>query len=192
MKTKLKAIFTAVLVAGALAMPSSAESQVFFTVRALLSSHFRDSAHVTYVRVRPNAHQRAGIERRLGHSLPKDQYTFFVARSGDRVDGYALFDEERGQHELISFGIFFDADGGVSRVEVMAYREPYGDGIRSERFRRQFVGRDANSGFRPGHDVDSISGSTISARSACAAVHRASVLLDELVLASSDGALAAR
>ena len=38
------------------------------------------------------------------------------------------------------FATFFDCDGRVTRVEVVAYREPYGDGIRSQRFRKQFVG----------------------------------------------------
>jgi Na+-translocating ferredoxin:NAD+ oxidoreductase RnfG subunit len=190
---KLKGIFTSLaLLAAFLAIPSGAESQVFFTVRALLASHFQSSAHVSYVRVTPTPAQRAHLQERLGQPLAKSSYTFFVARSGDRVDGYALFDEERGQHEQISFGVFFDATGEVSRVEVMAYREPYGDGIRSERFRRQFVGRDARSGFHPGSDIDSISGSTISARSACAVVERATLLLHELVLPEDGRAIARR
>jgi len=192
MKTKLKAVFIygAALVAALAVLPNAVQSQVFHTVRAILGSHFSDSANVSYVQVRPGAAERARIERRLGRSLPKSEYTFFVARTGGQVDGYALFDEERGQHEMISFGTFFDARGDVTRVEVMAYREPYGDGIRSERFRRQFVGR--RGGFDIGSDIDSVSGSTISARSACRAVERATVLLHELVLDSDADTLARR
>ncbi len=187
MITKLKYIFSFTSLVGALtfASPSALQSQVFHSVRTLLSSHFRDSASVSYVRVRPTGATRSRIERRLGRALAGDQYTFFVAQTSDRVDGYALFDEERGQHEMISFGTFFDAQGRVTRVEVMAYREPYGDGIRAARFREQLVGRTADSGFRVGRDIDSISGSTISARSMCIAVERATVLLEEMVLSGA-------
>lgn len=194
MKTKLKAVFIccAALAAVIPFHPTGAESQVFHSMRSLLGSHFSESANVSYVQVRPRGADRARIERRLGRSLPADEYTFFVARSAGRVDGYALFDEERGQHEMISFGTFFDARGSVTRLEVMAFREPYGDGIRSSRFRRQFVGHDAGDRLTLGRDVDSVSGSTLSARSACRAVERASVLLEELVLASDDPTLARR
>ena len=70
--------------------------------------------------------------------------------------------------------VTYDFDQGV--------REAYGAGIRSTQFRRQFVGRTGKSTFRPGDDIDVISGATISAHSLTRAVHRAAVLLDELVL----------
>jgi electron transport complex protein RnfG len=181
----LKSIISKTLVAGlALSfwLPLPAQAEVYFTLRELLATHFKGSARVSYVQVRPSAEQREHVERRLGRALGKPDYTFYVARSGNHVDGYALFDEERGQHELISFATFFDPQGRVTRVEVLAYREPYGDGIRSERFRRQFVGRRASSGFSPEHDIDAISGASISSRSMCAGVQRASVLLDETLL----------
>ena len=84
-----------------------------------------------------------------------------------------------------------DPEAKVTRVEIVAYREPYGDGIRAERFRRQFVGKGARAGFAPDRDIDAISGATISSRSMCAGVQRASVLLEE-TLAHSRATLAAR
>lgn len=167
--------------AGALA-PSPAAAETFYTVPQLLSEHFAKSERVSFEKVGLDGPQRARIEQRLGRSLAKSGYTFYVASTRGKVDGYALFDEERGQHELISFATFFDAAGEITRVEVVAYREPYGDGIRAERFRRQFVGRRAASGFRPNKDIDAISGATISSRSMCAGVKRASVLLEETLL----------
>jgi Na+-translocating ferredoxin:NAD+ oxidoreductase RnfG subunit len=173
-------VFTSACFLGGFVAPARAD--VFFTVRELLSEQFRQSERVTHVKVRPNSVQRERIERRLGRSLGRSEYTFYVAMSGGRVDGYALFDDERGQHEPISFATFFDTHGQVTRVEIVAYREPYGDGIRGERFRRQFVGKNATSGYRPDQDVDAISGATISSRSMCAGVERATVLLSETLL----------
>ena len=92
--------------------------------------------------------------------------------------GYALFDSEKGQHELMDVATFFDAKGKVTRVELMSFREPYGDGVKSERFRQQFIGKDARSGFVAGRDIDTISGATLSSRAMAKAVQRAAVLLD--------------
>jgi electron transport complex protein RnfG len=166
------------LALAALAPVRTAHAEQFWTTQALLADQFKSSLNVSYVRARLDPAVRARLEARLGRALPKTEYTLFIAKSGERVDGYALFDEQVGQHEPISFATFFDAAGAVTRVEVVAYREPYGEGIRSERFRKQFVGRNAKSKYRAGDDVDTISGATISSRSTCIAVERAVVLVE--------------
>jgi electron transport complex protein RnfG len=157
-------------------------AEVYFTIRELLAQQFRSSERVRFIKVRPSDSQRQAIELRLGKPLAKPEYVVYMATTGARTDGYALFDEERGQHELISFATFFDAGGLITRLEVLAYREPYGDGVRAERFRRQFVGRGARSAFVLNRDIDAISGATISSRSLCTGVLRASLVLDEAVL----------
>jgi len=169
---------------------SGVQGQVYFTVQQLLGEHFHSSEQVTFRRVSITDHLRGRMEHELGVKLPKTQYTVYVATSRGKVDGYALFDEERGQHEMIGFATFFDAQGAITRVEVTAFREPHGDGVRAEQFRRQFVGRTALSGFAPQKDIDAISGATISSRSLCKGVRRAAALVQTAVL--TDPALAQR
>jgi len=166
-------------------LAASGHAQVYFSVRGLLSEQFQGSDLVDFQRIKLSADRREEIERHLGQKLERAEYIFYVARSADHVDGYALFDREIGQHEYIDFATFFDCDGRVTRVEVVAYREPYGEGIRSKRFRKQFVGKEAASGFKPGHDIDVISGATLSARAMAKAVKRATLLLHDTVLTSS-------
>ncbi|MGB8329424.1 MAG: FMN-binding protein [Polyangiales bacterium] len=177
-------IFLAVVVLGS-GLTTSGHAQVYFSVRGLLAEQFRQSELVDYRRVQLSAERREAIQRTLGETLEKSEYIFYVARSADHIDGYALFDREIGQHEYIDFATFFDGEGRVTRVEVVAYREPYGEGIRSKRFRSQFVGKEADSGFRPGHDIDVISGATLSARAMAKAVQRATLLLHDTVLSPS-------
>jgi len=169
-----------VATAGALlflsSMGSMARAETFFTLRELLGSHFQNSAHVGYERIHPDARLRADIQRRT-RSAAKAEYVVYVAQSGERVDGYALFDQERGQHEMIDIATFFDASGRVTDVEVVAYREAYGDGIRSSRFRHQFVGRDASSSFTAGRDVDVVAGATLSSGAMTRAVARATLVV---------------
>lgn len=167
------------------ALTADGHAQVYFSVRGLLANQFRNSEVVDFQRVRLSARLREQIERELGEKLDKDEYIFYVAHSGPVVDGYGLFDREIGQHEYIDFATFFDPAGRVTRVEVVAYREPYGDAIRSHRFREQFVGKAAGSGFKPGKDIDIVSGATLSARAMAKAVQRATILLRSTVLTSS-------
>jgi Na+-translocating ferredoxin:NAD+ oxidoreductase RnfG subunit len=190
LKTKMKGVFNraALLLAVSVitsGLAASGHAQVYYSVRGLLAEQFRQSELVDFQRIQLSGDRREGIERRLGQKLEKSEYILYVARSADHIDGYALFDREIGQHEYIDFATFFDRDGRVTRVEVVAYREPYGEGIRSKRFRKQFVGKEAASGFRPGHDIDVISGATLSARARAKAVKRATVLLRHAVLTSS-------
>ena len=179
----MKTVFITVgILALGLLLPAVGHSEVFHSIKGLLGAQFKESERVSFVRVKPNEKQRAKIKKRLGHKLPRSTYSFYVAKSDGKIDGYALFDSEIGQHEPIDFATFFDKKGRVTRVEVVAYREAYGAGIRKQQFRKQFVGRHAKSGFKPGKDIDVISGATISCKSATRAVHRATILLDELVL----------
>src|SRR4051794_32923968 len=147
-RVSLVPVLVCALAMAALVPARTARAEQFWTTQALLSDQFKSSQSVSYVRAKLEPGVRAQLEARLGRPLPKPEYTLFVAKSGERIDGYALFDEQVGQHEPISFATFFDAAGAITRVEVVAYREPYGEGIRAERFRKQFVGRSAKSRFR--------------------------------------------
>jgi electron transport complex protein RnfG len=185
--TKMKGVFnkTPVLVAATVlsaVLAAPGHAQVYYSVRGLLADHFKDSEIVDFRRITLSSRTREEIERRLGEKLEKGEYIFYVARTADGIDGYALFDREIGQHEYIDFATFFDCDGRVTRVEVVAYREPYGEGIRSQRFRNQFVGKSAQDRMRAGKDIDVISGATLSAQAMTKAVKRASVLLRDTVL----------
>ncbi len=190
LKSKMKGIFNRISVLLALVfltsgIATSGHAQVFYSVRGLLAEQFRHSEIVDFKRIQLSGPLREQVERQLGEKLDKGEYIFYVARSGELIDGYALFDRQIGQHEYIDFATFFDGEGRVTRVEVVAYREPYGEGIRSKRFRKQFVGKEADSGFRPGHDIDVISGATLSAQAMAKAVKRATLLLRDTVLTSS-------
>ncbi len=176
-KTRLGGL---VLVMASLFFASSAGATAFFDVKKLLGEHFKTSDKVVFRRLSLSPAEQATLERRLGRKLPKREYVLFVATTGAQVDGYALIDDERGQHEMITFAAFFDTAGRITRQEVIAYREPYGDEVRQERFRKQFYGRSAASGFRLGKDIDSVSGATISAGAMCTGVHRATLLVELL------------
>lgn len=171
------------VVVGALASSAPALAQVYFTVKQLLSEQYKAASAVSFTRVNVDAAMNATVQAKLGRPLPKAEYVIYVAKRDQDVVGYAVFDEERGEHELIDFATFFDPQGVIVRSEIVAYREAYGSEIRRETFRNQFLGRSARSGFKVGHDIDAISGATLSSESMSRALQRAAVLVDVAVLA---------
>lgn len=165
------------------ATAGSARAQAtYYTPRSLLAEFFPKSQLVTYKKFELTAAEKARIEQKLGYALPKAAYTLYIAKSGDNVDGYAILDEEQGQHLPISFGVKFSPRGAVERQEILVYRERYGDEVRDPRFREQFVGKTAADPLRPGEEVVAVSGATISSRAMALGVRRCLVLLDELML----------
>lgn len=192
-------LVASLLFAFTLLAPSSSRAEdVYWTTKSLLKDFFKTSKRVTYVKLE-GANERAALKKLLGYTPKRSSYVVFVAKSGDRVDGYAVIDEEMGQHLPITFGVKISPEGKVERLEVMVYREGYGDEIREGRFRRQFEGKSQRDDIRFGSDVVAISGATISSKAMAVGVRRAVVLAtvaaQELLAAapgSSGGAVAAR
>jgi hypothetical protein len=181
MKTVFKIASLAALLLGA--APARAE-RAFWSTRDLLAdaTFFRSSDRVTYLQIDVTPADRARIEARLGYRLARDRYTIFVASTDGHVDGYALFDEELGEHLPITFAVKVSPAGVVERQEVVAYREARGDEVRDERFKRQFVGKTSRNALRAGDDIAAVSGATISSRAMAVGVRRALILVEELVL----------
>jgi hypothetical protein len=182
MKIVFKFIFPVSLAALLLLSAGAARAdQVYYSTRDLLSDFFRASQQVTYKKLQLDAAERARVSARLGYPLPRPSYTFYVASSGGQIDGYALIDEEKGEHLPITFAVKLSPDGHVQRQEVVVYREARGDEVRDESFRRQFVGKSAHDACAVDGDIVAVSGATISSRAMAVGVKRALVLFDELV-----------
>lgn len=178
----------ALVLALAALLPRPAEAAAtYFTTAQVLKEFFPKSQKVTYRKFPLTAEQSAALAKRLGYQAPRSEYVIFVALTGEHVDGYAVIDEERGQHEPITFAVKFSPAGVVERQEVMVYREKYGEEIRDPRFRAQFVGKTGKDPLRAGNDIDVVTGATISSRSMAVGVRRAIALVEELILAPAQG-----
>ena len=141
--------------AGAVLLPAHAAT--YLTLEQALQAIFPGVA-LTEARQTLSRDQRKAIESASG----------VKQRSGDlrawKVEGGGSFlvDEVIGKHEFITFAVGITPEGAVKQVEVMDYRENYGDEIRRPEWRRQFVGKRAGDSLVPGKDITNISGATLS------------------------------
>ena len=156
-------------------------SAVYWTVPDLMRSFFCDSDRVTYMHMTLDDAAVARIAAATGQTPKKRDLTIYVGKSGEHDTGFALIDEELGQHQPIDFAVLFDPTGAVQRVEIVAYREAYGEEVRAERFRRQFIGKRAKDAIVAGHDIDIISGASISSRSVADGVKRDAAIISDVL-----------
>ena len=164
----------AALAATLIAAPAHAAT--YWTVPDVLKSFFSASKKVSYRKIALDEATAAEIGKKLGAPV-KREWIVYVAETDGRRDGYAIKDEEKGMHEPIDYAVRFSTAGAVERIEILEYREAYGDEVRGERFRAQFKGKTASDPIVAGKDIDIVSGASISSRSVALGVKRDTLVL---------------
>ena len=78
--------------------------------------------------------------------------------------GWFIADQVVGKHEYIPLALGLDAQGAVKAVEILEYREAYGDQVRNPAWRGQFTGKKHGAALTLTKDIQNISGATLSSR----------------------------
>ena len=104
--------------------------------------------------------QREAIEQASGVRVLRDDQQVWRVSGG----GWFIVDEVVGKHEFITYAVGLNANGSVTHIEVMDYRETYGGEIRNENWRAQFLGKTSQSPLKLDRDIKNISGATLSCR----------------------------
>jgi len=78
--------------------------------------------------------------------------------------GWFIADQVVGKHEYIPLALGLDAQGAVKAVEILEYREAYGDQVRNPAWRSQFTGKKHGAALTLTKDIQNISGATLSSR----------------------------
>ncbi|MGA0241629.1 MAG: FMN-binding protein [Candidatus Marinamargulisbacteria bacterium] len=86
--------------------------------------------------------------------------------------GWFILDQVIGKHENIDIAIGIDANGAIQGVEVLEYRETYGDAVRHPAWLAQFLGKTGKKILKLDRDIKNISGATLSSRHITDGVNR--------------------
>lgn len=117
-------------------------------------------ASLTPLTVTLTSDQVAAIEAESGVNVRSRHVRAWKASSG----GWLIVDEVLGKHEFIPIAVAIDRSGAVRGIEILEYRESYGDGVRDAGWRAQFTGKRRGAALRLGEDIRNISGATLSSR----------------------------
>lgn len=157
-------------------------AEVFLSEDEALKLMFPKSERIRKESLRLTSEKKVQIEERIGWKFPEDSFEVYVGETGTQVDGYALIQNTIGKHKPMTYMVGVDAQGRVSNVELLVFREARGSEVRTKRFNVQYEGKTVADPVRLNKDIINISGATMSVRSFNAGVKRVLVLVDEFYL----------
>lgn len=86
--------------------------------------------------------------------------------------GWFIIDKVIGKHELITYALALSANGTVKGIEVLDFKESYGEQIYEKAWRAQFIGKTLSDPFQLNQDIRNISGATLSCKNVTNGVKR--------------------
>jgi uncharacterized protein with FMN-binding domain len=161
-------------VAALVAAPAHAAT--YFTVPEAQAELFPGET-MTSVAVALTAEQVKAIEKASGAKVRDKAPKVWRASGG----GWFYLDQVIGKHEFITYAVAMTADGAVSGVEILDYRETYGSEVRHPKWRAQFVGKRAGAPLKLDVDIVNLSGATLSSRNVTTGVRRLLVMHAQVV-----------
>lgn len=118
--------------------------------------------------------QAKAIAHASGVDVRSKQVKAWRASTG----GWFLVDEVVGKHDYIPFALALDDRGAIKGVEILEYREAYGDQIRTPEWRRQFTGKAPGTKLQLDKNIRNVSGATLSCKHVTDGVERLLVTYD--------------
>jgi Na+-translocating ferredoxin:NAD+ oxidoreductase RnfG subunit len=119
------------------------------------------------------------LRGRLG-AFQRERWQLRLARRGGRLAGVMVVDDVIGKFERITYATAIGADGAITGIEILSYRESHGFEVRLPVWRRQFIGKDGGAPLRVGEDISNISGATLSCQHVTEGVRRIVAVVDVL------------
>ena len=104
------------------------------------------------------------IEQKKLSFKPKKN-TIYNILSNERPVAYMFLSKAKSKISDFDYMVVYNSDFSILNVKVLVYREEYGGEIGSKRWLKQFEGKSDPEKMKFGHDIQNISGATISARS---------------------------
>lgn len=108
------------------------------------------------------------IESESGETVRNKNLILYQGPSKDLV----FIDQVLGKHEFITIAVGISADSKVKAIEIIEYRETYGQQVRNPEWRKQFVGKNSDAALKLGKDIQNITGATLSSSHITAGVRR--------------------
>ncbi len=89
---------------------------------------------------------------------------FYKITKNNNIVAYMCLSEANSKIMTFDYMLVFSPELSILKIKMLAYREEYGGEIGSKRWLTQFIGKKDPEQLKFGHDIQGISGATISAR----------------------------
>lgn len=99
------------------------------------------------------------------------QKVWRVEQNGHHI-GWFIIDRVIGKHELITYSLALSNDGKIKGIEILDFKESYGEQIHELQWRAQFIGKTISDPLKLNQDIRNISGATLSCKNVTNGVKR--------------------
>ena len=154
--------FIVALPAGLLLSGSPVHATVYFTGDAVKRALFPSATRFVDRSVTLNSAQSKSISAAAKTRVNFPKIVAMDAFGAGGKLGTLYIDKVYGKHEFITYAVALDASGAVHGIEIMDYRESYGDQVRNAAWRKQFTGKRSGQPLFIDKQVKNISGATLS------------------------------
>ncbi|KAA3599334.1 MAG: FMN-binding protein [Calditrichaeota bacterium] len=137
---------------------------------------FGEESTLTFEKFKLQNELKNSIEKEAKQKFFRDEVYLWKITKNDSSLGFAILDNVLGKAMPITFLIIFDKEAKILSSEIIKYREAYGGQVGNRNWNEQFIGRNAESSFTVGKDVDGISGATISVNSVSKGIQKLCIL----------------
>ena len=151
--------------------------KVYFTETEALAKVFAEADSSWVEEWGPTPGERSEIEEQLAWRIEEEKFVIHRAVKDGRDLGFAMITEEKGRFKPITFIVKTSAAHRVDMVLVMVYRESRGDGVKRQRFLKQFRDKEASDHLRLNRDIVGVSGATMSSRALAIGVKKVLAVL---------------
>ena len=73
--------------------------------------------------------KKSVIESRIGWKFPEESFEVYIGETVGTIDGYAFVQNTIGKHKPMTYMVGVDAQGLVSNVELLVFREARGSEV---------------------------------------------------------------
>lgn len=146
----------------AMASSSSAYATVYFTEATIRKTMFPTATQFVDRSVTLSPAQVKAIKKSAAAFVLKNRVLAWDVMGARGKLGTLFIDQVYGKHEFITYALALGPQGEVERVEVMDYRETYGEQVRNPNWRAQFSGKRYGEPLFLNKQIKNISGATLS------------------------------
>lgn len=108
----------------------------------------------------------------------------FTLTDGKDTLGYYILLIVPSKLDKFDIAVFYNSEGKIITMKVLAYREDHGGEVGSKRWLKQFIGLGSNDPMKLNDDIQGISGATISCEAATKGAREATVFLNKWLQAN--------
>ncbi len=134
----------------------------YLSLEAAQHAIFPQADRFTPVLVTLSDSQRQSIGALAGPQPARGRLQIWSAQGGGAAIGHFFLDEVIGRQNLITYAVGVGADGALTTVEILSYRESHGGEIRNRNWRAQFARRAGLEQLQFRTDIKNIAGATLS------------------------------